>query len=84
LAICAQQPFAIEPEHKRRLHCQSKHPLAKLSRVLTGEVIAVVADIRRRSPTFGWWISVTRKPPERMIRVPRGFDPWVRRGCPSG
>jgi dTDP-4-dehydrorhamnose 3,5-epimerase-like enzyme len=51
--ICARQPFAIEPEHKRRLHCQVKHPLAKLSRVLAGEVTVMVADIRRGSPTFG-------------------------------
>src|SRR5262249_11244713 len=37
----------------RGLHYQLKHPQAKLCRVVAGEVLDVVVDIRLGSPTFG-------------------------------
>jgi dTDP-4-dehydrorhamnose 3,5-epimerase len=40
----------------RGLHYQLHHPQAKLCRVVIGEVVDVVADIRQGSPTFGKWI----------------------------
>src|SRR5262249_42005096 len=37
----------------RGLHYQVEHPQAKLCRVVQGEVLDVVVDIRPGSPTFG-------------------------------
>src|SRR6185436_6796982 len=37
----------------RGLHYQIEHPQAKLCRVVEGEVLDVVLDIRRGSPRFG-------------------------------
>lgn len=56
----------------RGLHWQEP-PQAKLVRVLTGEILDVVVDIRRWSPTFGVAIQRTliSNRPE-MIYVPRG------------
>jgi dTDP-4-dehydrorhamnose 3,5-epimerase len=41
----------------RGLHYQIKHPQAKLCRVIQGEVLDVVVDIRPTSPTFAKWGS---------------------------
>jgi dTDP-4-dehydrorhamnose 3,5-epimerase len=58
----------------RGLHYQLKHPQAKLCRVVVGEVIDVVADVRPPSPTFRKWISVILSAEnKRMIYVPRGY-----------
>jgi len=58
----------------RGLHYQLRHPQAKLCRVVIGEVVDVVADIRLGSPTFGNWISVILSAEnKREIFVPRGF-----------
>src|SRR5438270_1601012 len=42
----------------RGLHYQLHHPQAKLCRVVEGEALDVVADIRIGSPHFGKWPSV--------------------------
>lgn len=58
----------------RGLHYQLQHPQAKLCRVVSGEVLDVVVDIRRSSPTFGKWTSVLlSEENKRQIFVPRGF-----------
>jgi dTDP-4-dehydrorhamnose 3,5-epimerase len=58
----------------RGLHYQLQHPQAKLCRVIQGEVLDVVVDIRRGSPTFGQWTSVVLSDEnKRQIYVPRGF-----------
>jgi dTDP-4-dehydrorhamnose 3,5-epimerase len=58
----------------RGLHYQLHHPQAKLCRVIIGEVVDVVADIRQGSPTFGKWISVVLSAEnKREIFVPKGF-----------
>jgi dTDP-4-dehydrorhamnose 3,5-epimerase len=58
----------------RGLHYQLKHPQAKLCRVVKGEVLDVVVDIRTGSPTFGrherTLLSADNK---RQIYVPVGF-----------
>ena len=43
----------------RGLHAQRRRPQGKLVHVLQGEIVDVVVDIRRGSPTFGHWISIT-------------------------
>ena len=58
----------------RGLHYQIRHPQAKLCRVVQGEVLDVVVDVRRGSPTFGRWESgVLSAMNRRQMYVPPGF-----------
>lgn len=58
----------------RGLHYQICQPQGKLVRAITGEILDVVLDIRRRSPTFGKWESFTLSGEnKRMLWVPLGF-----------
>ncbi|MFY9555960.1 MAG: dTDP-4-dehydrorhamnose 3,5-epimerase [Blastocatellia bacterium] len=58
----------------RGLHYQIKRPQAKLCRVVHGEVLDVVVDIRRGSPHFGKWESgVLSADNRRQMYVPPGF-----------
>lgn len=58
----------------RGLHYQVEYPQAKLCRVIQGEVLDVVVDIRRGSPHFGKWESgVLSAANKRQMYVPPGF-----------
>ena len=59
----------------RGLHYQvGEMAQAKLVRVLEGEVLDVVVDIREGSPTYGQWYSVRLSAEnKRQLFVPRGF-----------
>jgi dTDP-4-dehydrorhamnose 3,5-epimerase len=58
----------------RGLHYQLHHPQAKLCRVVEGEALDVVVDIRLGSPHFGKWTSVLLSAKEQnQIYVPIGF-----------
>jgi dTDP-4-dehydrorhamnose 3,5-epimerase len=58
----------------RGLHYQLKKPQAKLCRVVKGEVLDIVVDIRRGSPTKGRWAAVVLSAELRnQIYVPWGF-----------
>src|SRR6266852_6402324 len=58
----------------RGLHYQLDHPQAKLCRVVEGEALDVVADIRVGSPHFGKWTSVRLSAKDQnQIYVPVGF-----------
>jgi dTDP-4-dehydrorhamnose 3,5-epimerase len=58
----------------RGLHAQRARPQAKLIRVLQGEIFDVAVDIRRGSPTFLRWVSVTLSAENfRQCFVPIGF-----------
>jgi dTDP-4-dehydrorhamnose 3,5-epimerase len=58
----------------RGLHYQIQQPQGKLVRAITGEILDVVLDLRRSSPTLGKWeshrLSGNNK---RMLWVPAGF-----------
>jgi dTDP-4-dehydrorhamnose 3,5-epimerase len=58
----------------RGLHYQIEHPQAKLCRVIRGEVLDVVVDLRRGSTTFGRHLSVVLSAENmRQIYIPGGF-----------
>ncbi|MFN8060885.1 MAG: dTDP-4-dehydrorhamnose 3,5-epimerase [Vicinamibacterales bacterium] len=58
----------------RGLHWQVGAPLAKLVRVIEGEIFDVAVDIRSGSPTFGRWVSVTLSADNfKQFYVPVGF-----------
>lgn len=58
----------------RGLHYQIGQPQGKLVRVVQGEILDVVVDLRRRSASFGKWVAVRISGEnKRMIWVPAGF-----------
>lgn len=58
----------------RGLHYQLQQAQGKLVRASAGEVLDVVVDIRRSSPTFGQWVSVRLSAEnKRQLWVPAGF-----------
>ncbi|HEX9110081.1 MAG TPA: dTDP-4-dehydrorhamnose 3,5-epimerase [Terriglobales bacterium] len=58
----------------RGLHYQIQQPQGKLVRVITGEILDVVLDLRQNSPTFGKWESFRLSGEnKRMLWVPVGF-----------
>jgi len=58
----------------RGLHYQLRHPQAKLCRVVEGEALDVVVDIRVGSPYFGKWTSVVLSAKTlNQIYIPAGF-----------
>ena len=59
----------------RGLHYQlPPHAQAKLVRVLSGRILDVAVDIRRRSPTFKKWVAVELSAENaKQIFIPRGF-----------
>lgn len=58
----------------RGLHYQIQHPQAKLVRAVQGRVLDVAVDIRRKSPTFGKYVSVELSAEnKRMMWIPEGF-----------
>lgn len=59
----------------RGLHFQTgEMAQAKLVRVIEGEVLDVVVDIREGSPTYGQWYSIRlSNENKRQMYVPRGF-----------
>lgn len=58
----------------RGLHYQIQQPQGKLVRVVSGEVLDVAVDIRRKSPTFGKWVSaLLTAQSHRQLWIPPGF-----------
>lgn len=58
----------------RGLHYQLSHAQAKLCRVVAGEVLDVVVDIRSDSPSFGKYEAVILSANnKRQIYAPKGF-----------
>ncbi|BAV33921.1 dTDP-4-dehydrorhamnose 3,5-epimerase [Sulfuricaulis limicola] len=58
----------------RGLHYQIRQPQGKLVRAVAGEIFDVAVDLRRRSPTFGKWVSMLLSADNRrMAWIPPGF-----------
>lgn len=58
----------------RGLHAQWRRPQGKLVRVIQGEILDVVVDIRLDSPTFGRWLGIRLSAENfRQLYVPPGF-----------
>ncbi|MBA3913942.1 MAG: dTDP-4-dehydrorhamnose 3,5-epimerase [Acidobacteriales bacterium] len=58
----------------RGLHYQVQRAQGKLVRAVAGEILDVVVDLRRSSPTFGKWESVRLSGENRlMLWMPPGF-----------
>jgi dTDP-4-dehydrorhamnose 3,5-epimerase len=58
----------------RGLHYQIQHPQGKLIRVIVGEILDVVVDLRRSSSTFGQWSAVPLSGENKhMLWIPAGF-----------
>jgi dTDP-4-dehydrorhamnose 3,5-epimerase len=58
----------------RGLHFQHPHSQAKLAQVIKGEVLDIIVDIRRGSPTFRCWRGVRlSEENHRQLFVPGGF-----------
>ena len=58
----------------RGLHYQVQKPQGKLVRVVSGEVLDVFVDLRRKSPTFGSWHALRLSGENRRLAwIPVGF-----------
>ena len=58
----------------RGLHYQIRQPQGKLVRAVAGEVLDVVVDIRKSSPSFGQSFSmILSAENKRMLWIPSGF-----------
>lgn len=58
----------------RGLHFQTKQAQGKLIRVLKGEILDVVVDLRKDSETFGKYFKIVLSEGNRkMLFVPKGF-----------
>ncbi len=58
----------------RGLHYQIQHAQGKLVRVTQGEVFDVAVDLRRGSPSFGYWVGERLSADnKRQLWVPPGF-----------
>jgi dTDP-4-dehydrorhamnose 3,5-epimerase len=58
----------------RGLHYQLQNPQGKLVRVTHGEVYDVAVDLRRKSRTFGRWVSETLSADnKKQLWIPPGF-----------
>jgi dTDP-4-dehydrorhamnose 3,5-epimerase len=58
----------------RGLHYQIRQPQGKLVRVVVGEILDVMVDLRRSSRTFGHWSAVALSDDnKRMLWIPPGF-----------
>jgi dTDP-4-dehydrorhamnose 3,5-epimerase len=58
----------------RGLHYQTERPQGKLVRVLVGEILGVVLDLRKSSPSFGKWETVRLTGEnKRSLWIPSGF-----------
>ena len=67
--------LSVEKDVIRGMHFQfPPHTETKLVRAISGEIYDVFIDLRKGSPTFGQWDSITLSADnKKMIYIPRGF-----------
>ncbi|MDW7684975.1 MAG: dTDP-4-dehydrorhamnose 3,5-epimerase [Bacillota bacterium] len=67
--------FSLHAGTVRGLHYQLQpHSQAKAVRVITGSVFDVAVDLRKKSPTFGSWVSVIlSEENNNTLYIPKGF-----------
>lgn len=67
--------LSVEADVVRGLHFQRGNTAqTKLIRVVTGEVLDVIVNLRKDSPTYGQWESfILSEHNKRQLLVPRGF-----------
>jgi len=78
MGVC--QPF-VQDNHSysrhnvlRGLHYQVRQPQGKLVRVVAGEILDVVVDLRKSSPSYGRWEAVRLSGENKhMLWVPAGL-----------
>lgn len=78
LGICEQ---FVQDNHSfskrgvlRGLHYQITKPQGKLVRVVSGEILDVLVDLRRSSPSFGRWYSIRLSGENHLLAwIPAGF-----------
>jgi dTDP-4-dehydrorhamnose 3,5-epimerase len=81
LAEAGVQEHFVQDNHSystrnvvRGLHYQVRHAQGKLVRVIVGEILDVVVDLRKSSRTFGQWSSVPLSGENKhMLWIPQGF-----------
>jgi dTDP-4-dehydrorhamnose 3,5-epimerase len=81
LAEAGVQEHFVQDNHSystrnvvRGLHYQVRHAQGKLVRVIVGEILDVVVDLRKSSRTFGQWSSVPLSGENKhMLWIPPGF-----------
>lgn len=58
----------------RGLHYQIQHAQGKLIRVLQGSIYDVAVDLRKSSPTFGYWVGYElSESNQHLLWIPAGF-----------
>lgn len=69
------EAFNLKKHTLRGIHFQNNpHPQTKLVRVLNGEILDFVVDLRKDSPTFKKWVShVLSSENHKQILIPNGF-----------
>lgn len=69
------ESFSARAGTVRGLHFQSEpHAQGKLVRCTAGALLDVAVDIRRGSPTYGYWVAETLTPENgKQLWVPPGF-----------
>lgn len=80
-AFLGEEFFFVQGNHSRSsrgvlrgLHYQLERPQGKLVRVVSGEILDVVVDLRRSSKTFGsHWSFTLSDSRQQLLWVPPGF-----------
>ncbi len=69
------QSYSSQKGILRGLHCQTNpHCQSKLIRCTRGEIIDVIVDIRKGSPTYKKWIKVSLSADnKKQLFIPKGF-----------
>ncbi len=73
--VLEYQSYSAHKNTLRGIHFQNNpHSQAKLVRVISGGILDVIVDLRKSSPTYKKWVSLTISAENRkQILIPKGF-----------